>query len=535
MISNRNKKFWSKGNLLVDNLVWLFWAVAFAMAFPTYNLSFTVWFAFIPVLVFACIRPVSTTVKYAFFYSMLHTFLSIFWIFGFWWGGLFFMAVIYALYYSLFFFAIAVVSKRLKELRWIITPMLWVGLELIRSVGYHAFEWNLVGHSQWNHPLLIQSADLLGVWGITFLVLLVNSVAAEVIVQTVEKKFFQKAIMENLSKIVTVALLVLANLVYGVIQLRHYDKVSADSPKERLALIQPNIDSHEDWWKKHWEIYGILWKLNAEAAVQHPDMIVWSETMVRNYVWYYLERWSPEEDVCRFNQRFVDMPAEFDTPIFFTSPTTPDGVHNYNTGEYLDPRGGPRQGNAKIHLVPFGEWMPVYDTWPLFKDVMKYYGAGAYTPSTNFEVIQGRNSRFRMLVCYEDAFAGLARIFIRKGVNYYINSTNDGWAEAFGFRHPLWQHLSCAVLTAVSVRRPIARAANTGYTGIVDLTGRYKGNVADYGRGVYVDDVSVIPEDIVTFYTDYGYMFPYAVFLIAFGAFLFAVFFRKEELEEKKR
>lgn len=518
--------------LLLDNCIWFAWSVLYALCFPTYNLSYGIWFIFAPVLAFAYVRPIQLTVRYAFFYSIPNIFLAFFWLYGFWGPGLLFVIPIYSVYYAFFFLCIAIVAKKMEGLRWLIIPCLWISNELLRSLGYHGFMWNMIGDTQWKNLLFIQGADVFGVWGISFVILLVNSVIAELVVSYLKKGDLKTVFnRQNIIKTSVAAGLVLMNLVYGIIQLGHYQKISDSSPKERLALIQPNIGSHEAWWKNRWQHYATIWQLNAEAAVKSPDMIVWSETMVRNYVWYYLMNYSPEEEVNVFNIRFVKMPSEFGVPILFTSPTFVNGK-NYNSGEYLDPDTNVVQNNSKIHLVPFGEWMPFYDRIPVFKKIMESEGAGSYTPSTNLSVIKGRKSKFRVLVCYEDVFAILARKFVRKGVNYFINTTNDGWAYLLGLPHPMFQHLAGAVMTAVTVRRPIARAANTGVTGIIDLTGEFKGDIGSYGKGFYVGDISIIDEKIESPYVKFGFVFPYILSLVALAAFVYSVFFGKEPDEK---
>ena len=519
--------------LLIDNCVWFAWSVLYALCFPTFNLSFAIWFVFAPALAFAYVRPIGQTVRYAFFYSIPSLFLAFVWLYGFWGPALLFVIPIYSVYYAFFFFCIAVVAKKMEGLRWLIVPAIWVSGELLRSLGFHGFMWNMIGDSQWRFLPVIQSADIFGVWGLSFLILLVNSVLAELLVSFLKKGDVRSLLTRgNIIKTSCAAALVLLNLVYGFIQLDRYEKVSAQSPKEKLALIQPNIGSHEPWWKNRWQHYATIWQLNAEAAVKNPDMIVWSETMVRNYVWYYLLNYSPEEEVNVFNIRFVKMPSEFGVPILFTSPTFVNGK-NYNSGEYLDPLTNVVQNNSKIHLVPFGEWMPFYDLIPPFKKIMDSQGAGSYTPSTNLSVIKGRKSKFRVLVCYEDVFAVLARKFVKKGVNYFINTTNDGWAYLLGLPHPMFQHLAGAVMTAVTVRRPIARAANTGVTGIIDLTGSFQGDIGSYGKGVYVGDISVIDEKIESLYVKFGFIFPYLLSLVTLAAFVYSVFFGDKSGEKR--
>jgi len=509
-------------DLFIDNALWLLWAVFYGFAFPVYNLSFTVWFIFIPVFVYAYIKPVQKTAVYSFFYSIVFFLISFFWIYGFWFPAVFLIIPLYAVFYSMFFICTAIVARKLKKIRYLAVPMLWVSCELLRSAGFHGLIWNFLGNSQWKYPVLIQGADIFGVWGIDFLILLGNAVISDFICTLIDKGRIGKSFRKNSVKIGVFLALFLANLFYGIISFNYYNHMSLLSKKEKLALLQPDIDSHDPWWEHRWQNYGIIWSLNAQAAVQNPDMIVWAEATVRTIIWYYFNKYSPDEEVNRLNIRFVKMPFEFNIPIVICSPER-WGDKYYNSADYLDPSTNIIQENSKIHLVPFGEWMPVYDSIPFVRDIMNIEGAGSYTPSTIFNIIQGRKSRFRVLICYEDQFSQLARKFILKGVNYFINATDAGWAYKEGFRHPMWQMLAGSILTAVSVRRPIARATNTGVTGIVDITGLFEGGIGDYKRGFYIGSVPLIDPGLQTFYVMYGFIFPYVVSLVAAFLFVFAV------------
>lgn len=519
IFENKNKKI---NDLIIDNSLWLVWAVFYGFAFPIYNLSFTVWFIFIPVFVYSYIRPIHLTAIYAFFYSLVYFGISFFWIYGFWLPAVFLIIPIYAIFYSMFFICTAIIGKKLKKIRYLAVPMLWVSCELLRSAGFHGLIWNFLGNSQWKYPVIIQSADIFGVWGISFLILLGNSAVSDVICSLLDKGSVSKAFRKNAVKILVFLILFLSNIFYGIIVFNYYQHMSLLSKKEKLALLQPDIDWHDTWWEHRWLNYGIIWKLNAQAAVLNPDMIVWAESTVRTVVWFYLNNYDPDEEINRLNIRFVKMPKEFSIPIIMCAPEYSDGKY-YNSAEYLDPATDVIQDNSKIHLVPFGEWMPGYDSIPFVKEIMNIEGAGAYTPSTNFNVITGRKSRFRVLICYEDQYAQLARKFIGLGVNYFINSTDAGWAYKQGFRHPMWQMLSGSILTAISVRRPIARATNTGVTGIIDITGTFEGGVGDYQRGFYIGDVSLIDTGLETIYVKFGFIFPYIVSLIAAAMILYAV------------
>ncbi len=513
-----NKSIWK------DVLIWLIWALSYGLSFPTYNLSFFIWVAFVPVIIFSYNRSYFAIIIYSFLFSFIFFILTLYWIYGFWLPAPFLMFPIYAMYYSFAFLSASVIAKKFPRLRFFAFPVSWLSMELLRSTGFHGFQWNILAHSQWNNPLMIQSSDIFGPWGISFLILIVNSAFAEIVISVLKEGKIFFALKKNRCLIIFTMFLFGLNLIYGIVSKNIYSTIIKNSSVERVALLQPNSGSREPWWSKRWENYGIFWRLHAEAMLKNPEFIIWSETMVKNYIWYYLKKFSPEDEVYKFNIRFVKMPKEFGVPILLTSPDTYDEISNYNTADYIDPEKEVIQRNEKIHLVPFGEWMPGYDSIPIVKKLMEIEGAGSFVPSKEFNVIQGQKSRFRVLICYEDMFSELAKKFISKGLNYFINDTNDGWAYKLGFKHPMYQHLAGAVLTAISVRRPIARAANTGITGIILPDGGFEGNVGTYTRGFFVGDVPLIDEKIVTFYVKIGFIFPYLIFLFYVIIYLLAIF-----------
>lgn len=521
-------RFYRKNFHILNHLIWIFWAVLYALSFPTYNYSVFAWFAFVPVLVFAYQSSIRNTMLFAFFYTLLFFLISIYWLFAFQITFFPSLVPIYMVLFSFAFFIIAYVSKKWPKVRWLVAPVVWVSIELLRSSGYLGFEWILLGHSQWQNKIFIQSADLFGTWGISFLILLVNSVLAEIVLVWIKKGDLIQSLRFNRVKIVIVSSLFFMNLIYGVVSLQHYKKIEQNSKQEKVVLIQPNIGTHDPWWSQRWNHYATLWKLNAEAALYRPDMIVWSETMVENYIWYYKKLYSPLEEVNKFNERFLNMPWEFDEPIFLTHPENINGKA-YNMGDYIDPaHPGKIQSAGKIHLVPIGEWLPLNEKIKPLHTFLRNLGAAAYSPYPKFSVIHTRKGFFAMLVCFEDLFPELAQRYVRIGVNYFINTTNDGWAYRQKIRLPGWQHLAGAVLTAIAVRRPIARAGNTGVTGIVHSTGSFNGDIGDYKRGIYYGKIPLVSASIKTLYVRGGYLFPYLLSLLCLFGFVYVLIFKKD-------
>ncbi|URA09827.1 apolipoprotein N-acyltransferase [Thermospira aquatica] len=498
---------------LFSHLVWLGWSVAFTLCFPPFHLGYIAWVVFVPVLVLLYTHFRAQLVV-AFWYSLLFFVLSLFWLSGFWAPAIVVVPFFYACILAVAFYLIGWMGHRYPRWRWLSTPVIWVGFELFRSVGFHGFPWNLLGHTQWHIPILVQTADLWGVYGLSFVIMLVNALLTEWVVYIKENGeifsfFLEKRFFSGL--LVSIFVVVLG---YGSIQLARYDRYAKMLPSEKIGMIQPNIGSRDPWWENLYDYIGLMWRLNAEAALQKPDMIIWSETMIRHYLWYYLETKPTNVWYNQINLRVLNWPYEMSVPMLITSPTWENGK-DFNSADLIDPEMPDYHGrNSKIHLAPFGEWMRGYDRIPFVKKIMEAEGAGFFAPSEERSLLRSRKGLFRVLICFEDVFGFLARFFVKMGAQFFVNTTNDGWAYQLGLNPAHWQHFAASLLTAVSVRRPIARAANTGVTGIIHINGRWEGNIGDYEAGYYVGRVEIPPASLQTSYVKVGYLFPYFVFFV---------------------
>lgn len=495
------------------HVVWFGWAIVYALCFPPFQLGYVAWFVFVPVLYLLYTQGISQ-MAYAFGYSLLFLIANFFWLAGFWAPAIFVVPFLYACVFMGMFFLIAWMGEKYPRFRWLSTPVIWVGFELFRSVGFHGFPWNLLGHTQWHIPLVVQSADIWGVYGISFLVMLVNSLLVEWLLFAAEKGEWLSFVKKKPFFVGLLGGIVLFVGGYGTFQLSHYDRYVKTLPHERVGLIQPNIGSREPWWENLYDYVALMWRLNAEAAIWKPDMIIWSETMIRHYIWYSLQTKPSNTWYNEINLRVLSWPYEMKTPMLITSPTIENG-EDFNSADLVDPeRPDYQPRNSKIHLAPFGEWMRGYDRIPFVKRLMEAEGAGAFTPSYERTLMRSRKGLFRVLICYEDVFGLLARFFVKLGAQFFVNTTNDGWAYQLGLNPAHWQHFAGSLLTAVSVRRPIARASNTGVTGIIHINGRWEGDVGDYQAGYYVGEIEIPPASLQTVYVRVGFLFPYIVFFV---------------------
>ncbi len=346
-------------------------------------------------------------------------------------------------------------------------PAAWALLEYVRSILLTGFGWNLLAHTQWHWIPLIQVADLTGVYGVSFLVVLVNVA------------LWQAARRRSLSAVFWAGLLLLATWVYGSIHLQQIDRPSSTSCASfTVSVVQGNIPQREKWDEAFAEA---IWKryeaLTLDAAKAHPDLIVWPETAVPGYL-EELEVMNRLRQIVRTTQTFFLVGAPAGNPGEFEI-----FAHVFNDASLLSPDGTFLGRYDKIHLVPFGEYVPL---GPVSGWLRRFVVMGDFSPGQEFTVFRpsmgkGKVPPFSVLICFEDLFPGLCRHFIQEGAQWLLVITNDAW---FGRSSASLEHLQASVFRAIENRVWVARAANTGWSGFIDPTGRLLGQIPRFKPGV---------------------------------------------------
>lgn len=379
-------------------------------------------------------------------------------------------------------------------------PAAWTALEYLRSHLLSGFGWNLIAHTQWNWIEVIQLAGFTGVWGVSFLVVLVN-VALSASVKGVGWRV--KGI--NLG---VAGIFLCAALFYGHVVLRQFPTPSTlhPTPVFKIALLQGNIPQPEKWddsfqeaiWKRYEE-------LMAEAVKEKPALIVWPETAVPGYL---------EDPVIEDRLKAISRSAGAEMLVGLPTEDLENGLP-YNSALLLGRDGEERARYSKIHLVPFGEFIPVK---PLLGWLKKFYPVADFAPGKEWTVFP-TTPPVSVLVCFEDVFPELARRFVREGAGWLLVITNDAW---FGRSAASVQHLQASVFRAVENGVWLGRAANTGWTGFVDPAGRRlppPGQIPRFKPGVAVTEIPVLSRR-GTFYTRWGDWFPILCLGAACLAFL---------------
>jgi len=379
-----------------------------------------------------------------------------------------------------------------------LTPVLWVAGEWLRGHLMGGFPWGLMGYSQHEVLPVIQIAELGGVYGVSFLIVSANAALAAPV-----GLGWRRALPGTL----VTAALVLASLGFGVSVLGEDHAAEA----VRVAVIQPSIEQTIKWDPvRHAEIMAIHERLTREAARVRPALIVWPETAATIFL----------RGDAELLARLTALSAAIETPLLIGSidrADAPDG--KFLNSAFLLTGQGIRAKYDKIHLVPFGEYVPLgwligfVRSWAEF--ISDFAAGQTYT------IFPLPGAPVATVICYEVIFPELFRAFVAGGASFMVNITNDAW---FGRTSGPWQHLGMLPLRAVEHRVGIARAANTGVSAFIEPTGRVSRLLPLYQRGQL--DHRVALRTRTTLYTRLGDWLAYGC--LALGtAVLGLAFFRR--------
>ncbi len=379
-------------------------------------------------------------------------------------------------------------------------PAVWVGLEYFRAILFTGFPWNLLGASQYENPVLLQTARVGGVYGVSFLIVLFNTALALTVQRVwqeirggIKGRRWHVELMMGL-----LALLFAWSM--GMRSLGRLTQVAMEDPRGiRIALIQPAIPQVQKWSEEHArEIETVLAEQTDLALMSRPDLVVWPETATPGMV-----RFDPVSRAL-----VADAVAEGSALLVGTMDADPITREYFNAALLVGPDEKIHGTYYKRHLVPFGEYVPLTSWFPVLEHLAPL-GFSCTPGAKDQELLSlpGADGTIlaSVLICFEDVFPYLARRDVRRGAQVLVNVTNDGWFD--GTAAPR-QHLALAVVRAVENQVPMVRAANSGVSAFIDQGGRIKeipGPRAEGSRGWGARGVVIMPPgQRPTLYTRYG-------------------------------
>ena len=494
------------------------------ISFPKFDVEIVVWFSLVPI--FLAVKDVSHRLYWFLFYLFgIVSYIGV----SFWLNVLesftpidFLLLGIYlGFYFSLYGLMMSFISKRTQISSVFVAPPIWVSMEYLRShAGFLALPWGLLGHSQYLNLPIIQIASVTGVYGISFMIVMVNAALSEVMWNLKERNTVS-AIPKNLYKHVPV---VMAFLFIGVSILYGYVTLAKPPGKDKVTVtvIQGNIPQGIKWdpaYRKYTiDKYARL-TLDAHSSFEgKTSLIAWPESTIPG---------SLKSDMF-FLQAIDNIVNKINTNLLIGSAQRPKmGSREFrrqnwfNSAFLFSPKGVIEEQYDKIHLLPFGEYLPYRDKFPWPERIASK--ADYFIPGNKHTIFNLDGAKFSVLICWESLFPELARESVKEGAQFLVNMSNEAW---FGETAAPYQFLSMNVFRAVENRVYLIRSVNTGISCFIDASGEIIGAVRKGEKEIFVEgyltkEISLSREK--TFYTVYGDLFAYGNIILTICLFLMAL------------
>jgi apolipoprotein N-acyltransferase len=417
-------------------------------------------------------------------------------------GLLFLFSLYLGLYHGFFGLVISILAKWSQRAAMVLSPFVWVAVELART-RITGFPWDLLGITQVDNIPLSRLATVTGVYGISLEIMIVNAAfAAAFLVHRSRRRSL-------LFAAVAAALL-----------LQSAQWIPAPKfPTDRTALlVQENIPvlDSADWTHQFFDdTLANLSRMSLnppEGTVQHPSLIAWPESPAPFYGGDPLFRTALSKVASTAHTWVVA--GNIGVESAKMSPQQPSQI--FNSAALVSPNGEFVTRYDKVHLVPFGEYLP-------FKEWLGFAGGltkevGEFSRGQSRAPLKAGDEKLGVFICYESIFPDEVRQFAKNGAQVFVNISNDGW---YGDSGAYAQHLKQARMRAVENALWLLRTTNTGVTAAIDPDGRVEQTVPRKIRTVL--QASYALNDATTFYTRHGDWLAYLCAIISLGALVVAL------------
>ena len=441
-------------------------------------------------------------------------------------GILILYSAVLGLYFGLFGLGIAFLRHASggTTLPLVLAPFLWVAIDLA-GARITSVPWDQLGYSQVDNFLLTQLAPVTGVYGISFVLAAVNAL-------------FTAALLSP-SIHLRIRLGAGTVLAAALLQLGSWMPPKPAVTQANAVLLQANLSvtTNNDWLGEEWDrnIARFLQQSKDASAswyegVPNPSKPLQRSIFTKMQPTISLIAWpeSPSpftEGDHRFRLAMHELATSTGAAIVAGNPTSAWEIdesgnrvaRDYNSASFISPEGEFVGRYNKIHLVPFGEYVPYRDLFFFAHHLTKQISD--FSRGKERSIFTANGHRYGVFICYESIFADEIREFARNGAQAFVNISDDGW---YGDTSAPWQHLNMARMRAIENRRWILRDTNTGVTASIDPYGRV---VQSAPRHVFTSLAAQYGfRDDVTFYTRHGDIFAWVCAVIAIAAIGSAAF-----------
>jgi apolipoprotein N-acyltransferase len=481
------------------------------LSFPKYGSGWLAWIAFVP-LFFALRKAASIAQGFllGFITGIVSYIGIIYWIafvvinYGYLplYLGIILMLLL-ACYLSIYIalFAGGIVYFRGKVALYAAAPVLWVCFEYCKSFFLTGFPWENLGYSQYLNFYLIQFADIAGVFGLSFLIVIVNTAIFEVINRRSKREYV----------LAVAVFLILAGIyIYGFCRLDQVNKVMQNAQGMEVSLIQGNIDQSIKWNENYQrETLNIYERLSMRNSPAKGSLIVWPETAAPFKF----------QDVNNLHDQITNLSLATKSWLLFGSVSSlqkRDSNDYFNSAYLLSPSGEIKGKYDKVHLVPYGEYVPLRNVFPFVNKLTA--GIGDFGIGAGYYPLSLDDKKIGILICYEAILPFAARMYKERSADLLVSITNDAW---FGTTSAPFQHFSMSIFRAVETRLYLVRSANTGISGIIDPTGKTIAKTNIFQEDALKGHIKFVK--IPTFYAAHGDLVVIVCFMLIIFYFIWSL------------
>lgn len=463
------------------------------------------------------------------------------------WLGWLLLSAYLAIYFPAFVLLARIWHRRWKMPVLLAMPIAWVAMEYVRMHLMTGMGWLLLAHSIHEWTWVLQIADFSGVFGVSFFIALINAG----ILEALEAMIVPDS--HSGQRVKFAVIMAVAVLTYG--SLRSWQTETVDGP--RVVLVQTSIPQslkNNDPQNAFEEVLS----LTADIRHLQADLVIWPETSYP-YMYGHVDPQLSDREIDRLRlladgastdqepsaekgektrknllegqRHLTAVTDELGMPLLVGTVRQdyqPGHAKVYNSSVLFIPEKGPVAYYDKIHLVPFGEYLPLKETLPILRRLMPYDEDTKFglDHAEEFKSFHYDDLHFASLICFEDTLPHLARQFLvhnteKHPIEFFVNQSNDGW---FGGSIEARYHLAASIFRCIENRLPMVRVSNTGITALVDSYGTARKVFEKEGRRTNIRGGmdAVIPIDSRTApYTTLGDWLPQlALAICVLGMFL---------------
>jgi apolipoprotein N-acyltransferase len=421
------------------------------------------------------------------------------------------LAAYLALYPAIAALVTSVLIRRIGAAALFLAPAAWVATEFLRGYLFGGFPWVPLGNSQVTVLAVAQLASVLGVYGLTTLVAFVNAAIAYSMLTG------GRARMKTLA---VAGLLLVAVAGWGAWRIGDGALVRQGTPI-RVGLVQGNIEQTLKWRPEEARrIFTTYIAMTRDVVRRGGQYVIWPESSTP----FSFESDRVGQDEMRALAQEVGVPI-----LFGSDQTVPDrsvpasaaadqppAEKHYNAAFQLAPDGMTSAVYRKIHLVPFGEFVPLADWLTIFPPLVQTLaGFAPFTAGESMVMLPVGQHKASTAICYEVVYPSLVREAVLGGSELLTTITNDAW---YGHSSAPFQHFAMASMRAIEHGRYLARSANTGISGVVDPYGRVVARSGIFEQVGLVEEVRFLTGR--TIYSAIGDVVAYAAMAVVLAALL---------------